>query len=200
MYWNIVSMSARCRKTVVGFALVEPLGDVVLPAALAHEVVPDLDLLLVGLPPGLPRPLQEFFVRGVGRRDHMIHERLVRNAQEMHAAFVEPLAQGGEPIGRQFARVVQSGFCQSCGRNDTGRPPDRRGCGDRGSWCSYPESRKRAPESKGRPSGRIGQNLPRTDDDQSPPANFCHPERSAAESKDLPAAGRQCRHLNNALF
>ena len=58
----------------------------------------------------MERPFQQLLVRSVAGGQHAVHQRLVRNPQEVDAAFVETAAEIFHKIGRQFARVVQADF------------------------------------------------------------------------------------------
>ena len=69
--------------------LLQAFGQVIIPAPFAHAFVPHIDLLRVGCPAVLVAPSQQFLVRCVRVRAHLVCELGVGDPEQSHAAKVE---------------------------------------------------------------------------------------------------------------
>jgi len=83
---------------------------VVIPAPFAHELVPDLDLLVIGMPPPLEAPIQQVLIRPALL--HPFHHRGVIDVQERQRTRVETLPQIRVIVLRQLPRRVQPDFVE----------------------------------------------------------------------------------------
>jgi hypothetical protein len=93
-----------------GEALLEAFGEVVVPTAFAHALVPDGHEFLVGFPTLLKTPGEERIVGLVWVRADLFGEGLVRNTEEANAAEVEASAEICDVVFRQASFGVETDF------------------------------------------------------------------------------------------
>jgi hypothetical protein len=93
-----------------GEALLEAFGEVVVPTAFAHALVPDGHEFLIGFPTLLKTPGEERIVGLVWVRADMFGEGLVRNTEEANAAEVEASAEICDVVLRQAPFGVETDF------------------------------------------------------------------------------------------
>ena len=93
-----------------GEALLEALGEVVVPTTFAHALVPDGHEFFVGFPTPLKTPGEERIVRLFWVRADVFGECLVRNTEETNAAEVEASAEIRDVVLRQASFGVETDF------------------------------------------------------------------------------------------